>query len=468
MNHTSSSTRPASEDLAWRTERLRLGATLGALAAALASLVFDGPEWLTLLLATGCVWLAAGIPTARIRRSLRELTQHAESLAGGVPRGARPPIECPETARLARAVERLVERHDSQQGQSEAELDDLRRALEVIGHALIVVDAHHRLLRANAIAQSLFHLQDGSWRGRVVEECVREPAVHDLVRRCLKGGEVAPTELRLGDAARIYMAAAEPLRGPSGPHGALLVFDDITRLKRLEALRTDFAANVSHELRTPITSIRGYAETLLTTDSLDPAQSKRFIEVIARNAHRLATLIEDILTLSFLESPASQRTLEMSTVPLPAVIAEVTSTLQPTADAKDVRLVHQCDPLLVTNGNETLLTQALANLVSNAIKFSPRGGAVTIQAREDAAAGVIELTVRDEGPGIGAEHLPRIFERFYRVDAARSRELGGTGLGLAIVKHIAKVHGGDVTATSRPGAGSTFSLRLPTNAPRSW
>jgi len=295
---------------------------------------------------------------------------------------------------------------------------------------------------------------------------VREPAVHDLIRRCLRDGEVAPTELRLGDAARVYLAAAEPLRGARGPQGALLVFDDITRLKRLEALRTDFAANVSHELRTPITSIRGYAETLLGMDKPDQAQVRRFTEIIARNAARLATLIEDILALSFLESPASQRTLEFSSVPIAAVLSEVRETLSPTAEARSVTLACECDPLLCVNGNETLLAQVITNLVSNAITYSPTGATVTVSAR--VAAEWLSIDVSDHGPGIGAEHLPRLFERFYRVDSARSRELGGTGLGLAIVKHIAKLHGGDVTVASTVGSGSTFSLRIPAGTPRSW
>ncbi len=424
-----------------------------------------GWSWIAALLGGLTALSFWSVRAARIHRSLRLLTTYLESAPSTIDSAALT-VDCPETARVARALQRLFDRDAAHSRQVETELEDLRRTLEVIGHGLLVVDAQHRLIRTNQVAEVLFRLQPDAWRGRVVEECVREPAVHDLLRRCLKGEEVAPTELRLGDAARVYLAAAEPLRGSQGPQGALLVFDDITRLKRLEALRTDFAANVSHELRTPITSIRGYAETLLGMESPDPSQVKRFTEIIARNASRLATLIEDILTLSFLESPAALRTLELSPVAVPAILTEVIATLRPTADARSIALRSTADPLLTVRANESLLSQALTNLVSNAVKYSPVGAEVSVKAasRGDAVC----FDVSDTGPGIAAEHFPRLFERFYRVDDARSRELGGTGLGLAIVKHIAKLHGGDVSVTSQVGRGSTFTIRIPHATPAGW
>ncbi len=441
-------------------------ATLGSIGTVVTvAAALLGWAWVAALLGalTALAWVS--MRAARVHRSLRSLTRHLENDAPSASL-LRMDVDCPETARVARAIQRIFDREAGDRAQVEAELDDLRRTIEVIGHGLIVVDSQHRLLRANRVAELLFRLQPDSWRGRVVEECVREPAVHDLIRQCLKGGEVAPTELRLGDAARVYLAAAEPLRGSQGPQGALLVFDDITRLKRLEALRTDFAANVSHELRTPITSIRGYAETLLGMDSPDPAHVKRFTEIIARNASRLAMLIEDILTLSFLESPAAHRTLECATVSVPAILSGVVETLRPTADARSIAVRITTDPLLTVRANESLVSQALANLVSNAVKYSPVGAEVSVKAASQGDAVCFEVS--DTGPGIAAEHIPRLFERFYRVDDARSRELGGTGLGLAIVKHIAKIHGGDVSVTSQVGRGSTFTIRIPRATPVGW
>jgi two-component system phosphate regulon sensor histidine kinase PhoR len=241
--------------------------------------------------------------------------------------------------------------------------------------------------------------------------------------------------------------------------GALLLLRDVTAERSLERMRSDFAANVSHELRTPITSIRGYVETLLQVGLEDPAMSKRFLEIVHRNASRLGSLVEDLLTLSFVESQETRERIEMGAVAASRLFDWVEAELGPAAEARGIRLERRGDASLRVHANTLLAEQALGNLVSNAIRYTHDHTAIEIGAAADGPW--IALTVRDAGPGIPERHLPRLFERFYRVESSRAREVGGTGLGLAIVKHIAMVHGGSIDVQSAPGKGSLFTLRLP-------
>jgi two-component system phosphate regulon sensor histidine kinase PhoR len=224
-------------------------------------------------------------------------------------------------------------------------------------------------------------------------------------------------------------------------------------------MRSEFAANVSHELRTPITNIKGYVETLLQIDDAEPAQTRRFLEIVHRNTVRLSGIVEDILTLAFLEEPEAKHALPLDPIAVVDIAQQVVEDLGSAAAARGMQLVicGKKDARVV--GNRSLLEQALANFVSNAIKYSAEGTTVKIEISEEAAS--LRISVSDSGPGIAPKHLPRIFERFYRIDKARSRTQGGTGLGLAIVKHIATIHGGRVEAASDLGQGSRFSLILP-------
>ncbi len=234
---------------------------------------------------------------------------------------------------------------------------------------------------------------------------------------------------------------------------------DVTRLRGLENVRRDFVANVSHELKTPITSIKGFVETLLDGAMHDPADARRFLKIVAAQADRLNEIIEDLLTLSRLEGDTDKTGISLQTGRVRDVLQAAAATCQLKAAEKNVAIELACDAELRIEINAALLEQAVVNLVDNAVKYSPEDHTVHIEATQTAAGTVIR--VRDRGCGIGADHLPRLFERFYRVDKARSRKLGGTGLGLAIVKHIAQAHGGRVTVESVPGKGSVFSLHLP-------
>jgi two-component system phosphate regulon sensor histidine kinase PhoR len=224
-------------------------------------------------------------------------------------------------------------------------------------------------------------------------------------------------------------------------------------------MRSEFAANVSHELRTPITNIKGYVETLLQVDLEDAARRRKFLEIIHRNTVRLSGIVEDILTLAFLEEPGSRQTLEFSPASVREMVNEVVDALGSAAAMKSITITVKVPDALTIDANHSLLEQALANLVSNAIRYSGEGTAVRIECTEEGDQ--VRISVHDQGPGIASRHLPRLFERFYRVDQARARAQGGTGLGLSIVKHIATIHGGGVDVTSQVGSGSSFSLLLP-------
>jgi len=231
------------------------------------------------------------------------------------------------------------------------------------------------------------------------------------------------------------------------------------QLERMETFRSDFVANVSHELRTPVTSIRGFVETLLDGARDNPEDLDRFLKIIARQSQRLSAIIEDLLTLSRLESEPVGQILQFDDCLLRELLNSVRELTQPHAEDKGIRLQLSCPQELKVRVDRALLIQALINLVENAIKYSPGGTRIRLGAT--AVRGRIRIDVSDEGPGIAPEHLPRLFERFYRVDKARSRELGGTGLGLAIVKHVAGAHEGSVSVTSEVGRGSTFCIEIP-------
>jgi two-component system phosphate regulon sensor histidine kinase PhoR len=230
-------------------------------------------------------------------------------------------------------------------------------------------------------------------------------------------------------------------------------------MRRLEDVRRDFVANVSHELRTPITSIKGFAETLLEGAFKEPEKAERFLQIIAKHSDRLNAIVEDLLTLSSLEEGSHTRKITFEKAPIRPVLSSVIAMSTIKADEKDIIVELECDEGIEVRINTVLLEQAILNLVDNAIKYSESKSQIRIEVRKTNE--MINIAVRDSGCGISRKHHSRIFERFYVVDKSRSRKLGGTGLGLAIVKHIAEVHGGYVTLESSPGVGSTFIVQLP-------
>ncbi|MBM4110716.1 MAG: PAS domain-containing protein [Phycisphaerae bacterium] len=406
--------------------------------------------------------LACGVVAIVVRhairaRDLRMIEAALDALADGrLPaRFERP--EHGEALRVSRALGRAQREVSTACSRLTVARDEVQNMLEALGNGLVALDREQRIRSANRIAEQLLGLS-GDYRGRLLQEVTRQPDLSRFVSEALAANEHLSAEIRLdGPDPLVVQVAGHPLPGRDG--GLLVVLDDITRLKRLESMRTDFAANVSHELRTPITNIKGYVETLQDIGYDDPQQVGRFIEIIHRNTHRLSMLVEDLLSLASLEQVDARTCLEFEEFELSQTLTAVHAELGDAARAKQVELSVSCASTIRVVANRTLLHQAVANLVSNAIKYSPSGSRVDMVGRLGGAS--IEIAVVDNGPGIPAKHLPRIFERFYRVDKARSRELGGTGLGLALVKHIALAHGGSVDAQSAAGSGSRFTIRLP-------
>jgi two-component system, OmpR family, phosphate regulon sensor histidine kinase PhoR len=323
---------------------------------------------------------------------------------------------------------------------------------------LLLLDRHRKIYLANRSFKNLFGIKT-ELRGKTIMEALRLHELAELVERVETEGQVFDHELKLPElSGRWLRVNAAVISNSAGEReGTILVFHDLTRLKQLERTREDFVANVSHELRTPLSLIKGYVETLLDGARNDPAIAERFLKIIERNAERLDLLIQDLLTISALESGRMQLNLQPANLSL--LVEKVFADLHSKAKNKSVQLVNKL-PELIARADENRLEQVLANLVDNAIKYGRAQGRVTVGGKK-LDDGKVEIFVQDDGPGIPAESLDRVFERFYRVDKARSRDQGGTGLGLSIVKHIVHAHGGEVWARSDLGKGATFFFTLP-------
>lgn len=369
--------------------------------------------------------------------------------------------------------ERLLRRSDAERNRQKVSEQRSRREQELreqsqrtaalfdrMVEGLVVVDGGGRIRLANRAAQALFGFE-GQAAGKSVLEATRNHEVASVVGRLEKELEVLGHELRIDsmEAPRFLQVNALALRDASGANdGAILVFHDLTRLRQLEGVRQEFVANVSHELRTPLSLIKSAAETLLDGAKDDPAALARFLQIIDKHANRLELLIDDLLLLSTLDSGGLR--LDRQPLALKSTVQDAIDDLQPRAHARDVTLVNRVPASLVALADNDRIRQVVSNLVDNAIKYGRVSGTTAVDGCQ-LPDGRIELSVSDDGPGIPKDAQLRIFERFYRVDKARSREQGGTGLGLAIVKHVIQAHGGEVRIESEPGSGARFVLNLP-------
>ena len=402
--------------------------------------------------------LAAGYALAkRQARPVKDLLQAVVRLAAGDSNTAIPIPEPAELFELADAIgvlrEQLVERGltiGRQGTQQEAVLGSMIEGV-------LAIDARQRIVSINRAAADLLGLDPHAVIRRPLQEVVRNPDLRRFALRAIDCREPVEDDLVLrGLRDRTIRLQGTALRDVSGDGGA-------------ERVRRDFVANVSHELKTPVASIKGFVETLLDGAAEDPADNRRFLEIIAKQADRLASIIDDLLALSRIEQSEGTGNLPFEIVPIAEVFAAVIADCMPRAVDRSIVLDVACNESIQTAVNAPLLEQAVINLVDNAIKYSDPGKSVWLSASVAAAgttelaceAGCVLIVVRDEGSGIEEEHLPRLFERFYRVDKARSRKLGGTGLGLSIVKHIVQAHGGTIAVQSQPGVGSAFTIALP-------
>ncbi len=367
--------------------------------------------------------------------------------------------------RLAAERNRLAADLAAAQARREEELraqaDRTAALFDRMVEGIIVLGPDGRIRLSNRAAGDMFGFPAPA-TGRTVLEATRHHEVAALVARLDLAAEVLNHEMRLDGLAetRYLQVNALALRAADAVRdGAILVFHDLTRLRQLEAVRQEFVANVSHELRTPLSLIKSAAETLIDGGRNDPAVTARFLEIIEKHANRLTLLIDDLLLLARLDSGRVE--LHLQAVPLRAAAQDALDDAALIARARGVSLVNRVPAEVAAEADPDRLRQVLANLIDNAIKYGRADGSVTLGGRTAEGGSRVEITVRDDGPGIPAEAKSRIFERFYRVDKARSREQGGTGLGLAIVKNVVTAHGGEVRVESAPGKGTEFFITLP-------
>ncbi len=388
-----------------------------------------------------------------------------------------------EVGALERGLQQLVSRHYEQTRALQSEGKKLAAVLQSMAEGVVVVDPAGNVVLCNRTAQELFGLpatQD--WRGKPLQAFSRHPLLQELLREVANRRPSDPPvtrEIEIEGKGQRYLSASAMQVSEDGTtvSGYVLVFHDLTQLKRLESVRADFVANVSHELRTPLTAIKGYAETLLNGALKDPDAAVRFLTIIDRHSERLSRLIDDLLTLSNLESGAVE--LRHDEIALAELISEVFEVVKDKAERGSIKLMQELPPELpLLLGDSDRLQQVLLNLIDNAIKYTPASGTVTVTAKivhdphgseidAELEGEWLEVMVADTGCGIPESEIPRLTQRFYRVDKARSRELGGTGLGLAIVKHIIQAHGGSLRIESQINQGTTVHILLPLTAPDS-
>jgi len=399
-------------------------------------------------------WIA---PWRQIERLVRQITA-----------GERPRTFLVEGGRRARqislALEGIFARQQAIAEQIAQRESGTKTILSAMHDGLLVVDAGGRVVVANETFRKLFSLREVSG-GTPLLDTVRNAELHQLIAESLRNGEPRQSELALTGAQKnserwLQVSAVPMMNDKIGTDGAVVLLHDITELKRVNEMRSDFVANVSHELRTPLSILRGYIETLLDNPKTSPKELARILQVMERHSKRLGLLVDDLLTLAELESANSN--LQLSEVNLSELLGKVVHDWEKKLAEKQLKMsVDVAATVPVILADETRLEEVLHNLLDNAVKYSREKGEIRLHA-EQGDDDEIVLSVSDSGVGIGKNDLPRIFERFYRADKARSPEsIRGTGLGLSIVKHIAQRHGGRVEAESELGKGTTIRVLLP-------
>ncbi|MCK5436731.1 MAG: PAS domain-containing protein [Desulfobulbaceae bacterium] len=452
----------------------RFGKTEGVLRASISAALFDtalksiylkitAGSLIVAILTALVTWTVA----RRISRPMEEIKRGVERFAGGDFRHklviTNPESVSLEVARLAETINHMSDQLNDRIQTVTRQHHQLEAVFAGMVESVFAVDSHEKVIRMNQAAADLLGTEQEYVHGRNILEVINNPDLREFVKRTLVSSDPLEEEFIFrtdNNTQRSLQAHGVLLRDERRQEiGALIVLNDVTRMRRLEEVRQDFVANVSHELKTPITSIKGYIETLLDQAVDNPDDTRRFLGIVMKQADRLNAIVEDLLMLSRLEKEDREYEISLTKSKIRDPLHAAIDACKAEAEANDIKINLKCSDTLTGEINPRLLEQAVINLVVNGVKYSRKGSEILINAEQKGNG--IEIRVQDRGCGITAEHLPRLFERFYRSDKARSRQLGGTGLGLAIVKHIVQLHHGDVTVESTPEQGSTFTIHLP-------
>ncbi len=414
---------------------------------------------MALVVIFGLALMLALLFSYTLTRPVRILERFTEKLRRGEPTGTLILQTADETRKLADNINYLVGELQDKIRQADEERNKLMAALTSLSEGILILDEQDKIEFVSRSLSDLLFAYYGDIEGKTLAEAFRNIDLQKIFHAFKVNREAASAEVTMGGIDPVILKVSlSEISGPPGEEKIMVVFHDVTRLKKLERVRTDFVANVTHEIRTPLAAIIGYLETLQQGAMSNPQDAARFLDIMLKQAYRLNRLVEDLMTLSKIE--LGEVEFRFEEVSLHAVAESVIGLMEAKAAAKGISVANQIGaamrPVL---GDRDRLNQILLNVLDNAIKFTPEGGVVTLDAqqRED---GVI-VSISDTGAGIAREEIQRLGERFYRIDKTRSRELGGTGLGLSIVKHLMQAHGGEMTINSRPGAGTTVSLYFP-------
>jgi len=401
--------------------------------------------------------------TRRITNPLYMLKEGAQKFATGDLGHKIQYAEIIEMNEVAAALNGMADDLNERIGTVRKQKNEIDAILSSMDEGVIAVNTEGKVISINQSAISLLDINFTEISGRPLEEIIRNSELKRITESSLSEKQPTIGEIVIRNDKnkdRYLRVSSAPLKDPEGAClGAVVVLGDQTQIRRLERIRSDFVANVSHELRTPITSIKGFIETLQQEKEGFSEDKRRFLDIIARQANRLSAIISDLLSLAAIEKDAGSEVVKLQKRPLCGVLENALKSCRHNAESGNITLGMDCNPNLEARVNPELLEQAVINLVDNAIKYSDPANTVRIEAKRKNQEVVINVI--DNGCGISREHLDRVFERFYRVDKARSRKLGGTGLGLAIVKHISMAHGGYTEVESTPGKGSIFTIHLP-------
>jgi len=404
----------------------------------------------------------------RITVPLEKMTRGAERIAvGEFPPHLIPPEHvATEIATLSNALNSMADQLKNRIATILHQKNELQTVLDSMMAAVLTVDSYDRLISLNSSASELLGLSNSKSVGQPVQGLIRNIDLLRLIEGAHNSGKAVAGEVEIevnGDKLFLHANCVHLYDELNDNFGLLLVLHDVTRLQLLEKMRKDFVANVSHELKTPITSIKGYIETVLDDELEDRENSIRFLEIALKKTNQLNALTDHLLLLSHIEQQTEVEEIELHLENLKPILEEAIHSCMPIADDKNITIRLDCPAALFVNAHVVLLEQAVVNLIVNSLRYSQEESEILICAKRETVEGQLKITivVKDFGAGIGAEHLPRVFERFYRSDKARSKKLGGTGLGLAIVKHIAQAHKGDVGIVSKLGKGTSVSIHLP-------